>query len=342
MDRIRPLGVLMVDIEGVSLNSSEIALLQRRSIGGLILFSRNYESPEQLRDLIGSLRTLRNDLLIAVDQEGGRVQRFRDKFLSLPSLGEIGKVYEENTNKGIKFATLCGWAMAAELLYYGIDLSFAPVLDLQNVGSRVIGDRAFSANPTAVINLAKAYIQGMNSAGMRACGKHYPGHGTVEADSHTELPVDGRPAESILSNDFRIFAELKEHLDGVMPAHVIYPAIDDHSAGYSEVWIKDKLRQGLKFEGVVFSDDLSMEAAKKISSSKERAKMALNAGCDMILVCNDRVSALEISDWLESKSYCQSDRITRMRSVPTEGIKNLFKRRKWISAVETINSFALN
>lgn len=332
----------MVDIEGVSLNSSEIAFLQRRSIGGLILFSRNYESPEQLRDLIGSLRTLRKDLLIAVDQEGGRVQRFRDKFLSLPSLGEIGKVYEESTDKGIKFATLCGWAMAAELLYYGIDLSFAPVLDLQNVDSRVIGDRAFSANPTAVINLAKAYIQGMNSAGMRACGKHYPGHGTVEADSHTELPVDGRSAESILSNDFRIFAELKEYLDGVMPAHVIYPAIDDHSAGYSEVWIKDKLRQGLKFEGVVFSDDLSMEAAKKISSSKERAKMALNAGCDMILVCNDRVSALEISDWLESKSYCQSDRITRMRSVPTEGIKNLFKQRKWISAVETINSFALN
>lgn len=336
---LRPLGVLMVDIDGISLNSGEKALLQRQSVGGLILFSRNYKSPEQLKELVASVRKVNKDLIIAVDQEGGRVQRFRDSFLGLPSLGQIGSIYENNLQEGIHFATQCGWAMSSELLYYGIDLSFAPVLDLQN-SSQVIGDRSFSPKPTSVINLAKAYIEGMNAAGMRACGKHYPGHGTVEADSHTELPIDDRLAESILSNDFQVFAQVIDHLDGIMPAHIIYPAIDKYAAGYSRVWIKDKLRTELNFEGVVFSDDLSMEAAKKVGSPKQRAEMALNAGCDMILVCNDRVSALEISDWLESKSYCRNDRLARMRSTPAKEIKDLFKERKWISAAETINSFS--
>ena len=337
---LRPLGVLMVDIDGLSLDLGEKELLQRQSVGGLILFSRNYESPEQLKRLVASVRKVNRDLIIAVDQEGGRIQRFRDSFLDLPSLGQIGRIYEDNSNEGIHFATQCGWAMASELLYYGIDLSFAPVLDLQNFGSQVIGDRSFSPNPTSVIDLAKAYIEGMHAAGMRACGKHYPGHGTVEADSHTELPIDDRLAETILSNDFKVFAQVIDHLDGIMPAHIVYPAIDKYPAGYSRVWIKDKLRTGLNFAGVVFSDDLSMEAAKKVGSPKQRAEMALNAGCDMILVCNDRVSALEISDWLESKSYCRNERLALMRSTPAKEVKDLFKEGKWIRAVETINSFS--
>ena len=339
---MKPLGALMVDISGASLDLADKELIQRDSVGGLILFSRNYESPRQLMDLIGSVRAIRDDVIISVDQEGGRVQRFREGFVKLPSLSRIGEIFEQDPKQGLCFASKCGWVMASELLYYGIDFSFAPVLDLQSLSSRVIGDRAFSREPAAVVELARAYIGGMNQAGMRACGKHFPGHGTVAADSHTELPVDNRCAENILKNDFVVFAELVDCLGGIMPAHVIYPEIDHQPAGYSNVWIQEKLRKDLGFEGVVFSDDLSMEAAKSVGSPRKRAEMALGAGCDMILACNDSVSALEISDWLETESNMKSDRTSRMKATPSAEIKNLFQEDKWIGAVEAINSFHEN
>ena len=332
-------GVLMLDIKGKSLSNREKNLLRRESVGGLILFTRNYESPAQLRDLVAEVRSLKPGLLIAVDQEGGRVQRFTDGFVRLPSLGRIGEFYEVEPELAESLAKTCAWVMASELLSYGIDLSFAPVLDIQNYASRVIGDRAFSSDPDVVIALAKSYISGLHDAGMCACGKHYPGHGTVVSDSHVELPVDDRPLTEIMRNDFSIFAQLTDILDGIMPAHVIYPQVDRFTAGFSEIWIEQKLRGELNFQGVVFSDDLSMAAAAAIGSPIERAKRALKVGCDMILVCNDPDSALEIANWLDSESIAKSDNIPLMRSRAPETIQDLFEQNLWESRVQTIRSY---
>ena len=332
-------GVLMLDIEGKSLTKLEEDLIERDSVGGVILFTRNYESPAQLRELVASIRCINCDILIAVDQEGGRVQRFDKDFVSLPSLGDIGKIYKIEPELGESLAKTCAWVMATELISYDIDLSFAPVIDLQNTRSEVIGDRSFSSDPDTVIALAKSYISGLSEAGMSACGKHYPGHGTVRADSHIELPVDDRPWEEIKANDYKVFAQLTKLLGGIMPAHVLYTAIDDSSAGFSKIWIKDKLRGELNFKGIVFSDDLSMTAARAIPSPVARAKCALSAGCDMILVCNDRQSAIEVSNWLEAESIPKSAIIHNMRANPSHKIHNIFEQDLWKSRVQTIRSY---
>ena len=326
MNAVSSLGVLMLDIKGKSLTSIEKDLLQRDSTGGLILFSRNYESPSQLRELVASIRDIKQDILIAVDQEGGRVQRFQEGFVRLPSLGSIGKIYKNNPQLAESLAKISAWIMASELISYDIDLSFAPVIDIQNMSSEIIGDRAFSSNPEIVVRLAKSYISGLREAGMSACGKHYPGHGTVHADSHFELPVDVRPWGEIRDSDFSVFAQLIELLDGVMPAHVLYPSVDKFTAGFSEVWIKDKLRGELNFKGVVFSDDLTMAAAKAIPAPVDRAKRALAAGCDMILVCNDQESAAEIANWLDSESLAKNVNMHAMRAKPSRKIHNLFEQ----------------
>ena len=332
-------GVLMLDIEGTSLTKFEEELIERDSVGGLILFTRNYECPSQLRELVASIRLIKPDILIAVDQEGGRVQRFDKDFVSLPSLGDIGKIYKKEPALGEFLAKTCAWVMATELISYDVDLSFAPVLDLQNMKSEVIGDRSFSSDPNTVITLAKSYISGLSEAGMSACGKHYPGHGTVRADSHIELPVDDRPWDEIKTKDYNIFAQLIKFLGGIMPAHVLYTAVDDSSAGFSEVWIKDKLLGELNFKGIVFSDDLSMMAARAIPSPIERAKCALAAGCDMILVCNDKQSAIEISNWLEAESISKNAMIHSMRANPAHKIQNIFEQDLWKSRVQTIRSY---
>ena len=333
------LGVLMLDIKGKSLSSLERDLLQRDSIGGLILFSRNYESKSQLRELVTSIRDIKPDILIAVDQEGGRVQRFQKGFVRLPSLGRIGKFYKKEPQLAESLAKISAWVMASELISYDIDLSFAPVIDIQNMSSQVIGDRSFSSNPEIVVRLAKSYIAGLHEAGMSACGKHYPGHGTVHADSHFELPVDARPWKDIRDCDFSIFSQLIESLDGIMPAHVLYPSVDDFPAGFSEVWIKDKLRSELNFRGVVFSDDLTMAAAQAIPTPVERAKRALVAGCDMILVCNDQESAGEVANWLDSESLAKNANIQTMRAKASQQDHNLFEQDLWKSRVQTILSY---
>ena len=338
-EQIGPLGILMLDIEGIKIDQAEKELLQRSAVGGIILFSRNYESPSQLKDLVSCIRELRPGILIAVDQEGGRVQRFRNGFLTLPALKLIGDDFIANNNSEI--VRLSAWAMAAEVLHYGIDLSFAPVLDLQSSESRVIGNRAFSNNAQSVIKIAAAYIEGMNNAGMKAIGKHFPGHGTVKADSHMELPCDERKAEEILANDYLVFAELASKLNGIMPAHVKYLALDESPAGYSKFWIQKKLRDELCFEGVVFSDDLSMVAAKSAGSASNRAALALEAGCDMLLICNDRSAAIEVADWIERESVPQNGRIAGMRAEPAKEIANLYESAKWQKAKAIVNSLML-
>ncbi len=329
-------GVLMLDIEGTVLTALEQELLRRPAVGGVILFSRNYTSPKQLQDLVACIRDHNENLLIAVDQEGGRVQRFRNGFLKLPSLHSLGMLAQEDPQRGRLTARAGGWAMAAELLQYGIDFSFAPVLDLYNANSRVIADRAFSADADTVIALARAYIAGMNAAGMVATGKHFPGHGSVVADSHTEFPVDPREWEQLTSTDLKTFAGCIDVLGGIMPAHVIYPAIDSVCAGYSEIWIKDKLRGALGFAGVIFSDDLTMAAALSAGKVEARAQLALKAGCDMILVCNDQNSAMAVADWLDSSNTPGNENLRSMRG--SCEVKDLYASEQWLEATELITT----
>ena len=292
-------GALMVSIEGTELNTADESLLGRQSVGGLILFSRNYQSKSQASKLIQAVRRINPNILIAVDQEGGRVQRFREGFLSLPALARLGALYREDRSAGLAAAEECGWAMAAELVALGVDFSFAPVLDVYSETSRVIGDRAFSPNPAGLSELALSYVKGMNSAGMAATGKHFPGHGTVDADSHVELPIDRRSLEEITAHDLIPFSALAKSLGGIMPAHVLYPEVDSLCAGFSPLWLKKILRAQLKFSGVIFSDDLTMDAAHSAGSIEERADLALLAGCDMVLVCNDGEAATRVADFLE-------------------------------------------
>lgn len=299
------LGPVMLDVQGFTLTDEERERLQHPLVGGVILFARNYESPEQIEALIRAIHDLRTPpLLVAVDHEGGRVQRFRNGFTSLPAVARFGELYDENPKRAKRLAETAGWLMAVELRAVGVDFSFAPVLDVDRGISQVIGDRAFHASPEAVSNLAHAYMTGMHRAGMAATGKHFPGHGGVEADSHVAVPVDERTYQDIYMEDVVPFERMIQYgLEGIMPAHVIYPNIDPHPAGFSPFWLQQVLRTTLRFDGVIFSDDLSMEGAKVAGGVVERAQAALVAGCDMVLVCNDPIAAgtlLEKLDYSEN------------------------------------------
>lgn len=313
------MGPLMIDLQGLSLNETERQQLADPQIGGLILFSRNFTDIAQLIALVEEIReAAKRPLLIAVDHEGGRVQRFRKDFSTIPAMGKIHHYSGNDLEQGQLVARELGWLMAAELLAVDIDISFAPVLDLDIV-SHVIGDRGFSAEPDEVIALASAFIEGMREAGMRATGKHFPGHGSVEADSHHAIPVDERPLADIEALDMSVFKALinNNDLHGLMPAHVIYPQVDANPAGFSPFWIQQVLRQQLKFDGVIFSDDLSMEGAGVAGGYIERAEAALSAGCDMALVCNKPAAAAEVLAWLNkqrplSQHQASSARLVKM------------------------------
>lgn len=279
-----PLGPLIVGIDGTSLDEATARRLRHPAVGGVILFARNYDSPEQLRalsDEIAALRTPR--LLLAVDQEGGRVQRLRAGFTPLPPPAVLGRWHASHPDRARDLAYRHGRIMAAEVLGHGVDLSFAPVLDLDR-GSRVIGDRAMARDAETVADLAAYYLAGMHDAGMRSCGKHFPGHGSVAADSHHEVVVDERGLEAI-ADDMRPYEALIERLDSVMMAHVSYPARDSLPAGYSEKWIGESLRGELGFRGVVISDDLDMAGAATAGGLAGRVMQSLAAGCDAVLVC---------------------------------------------------------
>ncbi len=307
------IGALMLDVAGTQLSKEDEALLAHPHVGGVILFGRNISNVSQVRHLTDHMRAIRPDILVAVDQEGGRVQRLRQGFSALPPMRHLGRLYDQSPTEAIDRAFDMGWLMATEVLAVGIDFSFAPVLDLDGV-SEVIGDRGFHSHVHAIIPLAKSFMQGMHSAGMATTGKHFPGHGSVVADSHIAAPVDTRSFDSIAATDMQTFSQLQSDLDALMPAHVIYSSIDPNPAGFSSFWLQQVIRQQLGFDGVLFSDDLSMQAACVAGSAGERIKAALTAGCDMGLVCNDRPAALQALAMLESLNITPNQaRLNKMR-----------------------------
>ena len=286
---------IVLDIAGTALDADDRRRLRHRLVGGLILFARNWQHRAQLTALTAEIKALRPDLLICVDHEGGRVQRFRsDGFTHLPPMRAFGEawLHDEPGQPGsgamraTAAATACGYVLAAELRACGVDFSFTPVLDLDHGPSGVIGDRAFHRDPRIASLLAKSLMHGLLLAGMASCGKHFPGHGYVAADSHTEVPVDTRTLNALLADDALPYAWLSDTLSSVMPAHVIYPKVDRRPAGFSPRWLQDILRGRLGFTGAIFSDDLSMQGASVAGTPTEAGVAALNAGCDLVLLCN--------------------------------------------------------
>ena len=287
-----PHAPVVLDIAAPTLNADDRRRLAHPLTGGVILFARHFENRVQLTQLCAELRACRSDLLIAVDHEGGRVQRFKtDGFTHLPAMRALGqRWHSEGAEVACNHAVACGYVLGAELRACGVDLSFTPVLDLDHGRSDVIGDRAFDRDPRIVSALARALMHGLLQSGMGNCGKHFPGHGYAEADSHVAIPVDERPLATILADDATPYPWLSASLRSVMPAHVIYPAVDSRPAGFSARWLHTILRQQLGFQGAIFSDDLSMEGARVIDGASvtptEAAIAALNAGCDLVLLCN--------------------------------------------------------
>ncbi|TVZ39173.1 beta-N-acetylhexosaminidase [Alteromonadaceae bacterium 2753L.S.0a.02] len=292
------LGPVVLDVAGTSLSSEDELLLKNPWVGGLILFSRNYQKREQLCDLVASIKAINPKLLVCVDHEGGRVQRFREGFTRIPAMQYLGKLYAEDQTAALHAAQEVAWLMCAELIACGLDVSFAPVLDIDESFSDIIGDRSFSCDPAVTMALAEAFIAGMHDAGMAATGKHFPGHGGVKADSHLELPVDSRSFTELENSDLVPFQALCSDLEGLMPAHILFPNVDTSPVGFSSYWLREILRKKLGFDGVIFSDDLSMEGAIVAGTFGERAIAALEAGCSSVLVCNNRSGALEVLEAL--------------------------------------------
>jgi beta-N-acetylhexosaminidase len=331
----------MFDLEGTSLSPQERELLEHPAAGGIILFSRNFVDPGQLTELCHEIHACRTPgLLIAVDQEGGRVQRFKEGFSRLPPAAWYGEQYQKRPARGLKLAQQGGWLMAAELLSCGVDFSFAPVLDLNQGLSQVIGDRAFASRPETLAKLAHAWMQGSHEAGMAAVGKHFPGHGGVTADSHHALPLDTRRFEDLEAEDLRPFERMIHYgLEAIMPAHVIYQRVDRQPAGFSRIWLQDVLRSRLGFQGVIFSDDLSMAAAQAAGGYPERAAAALAAGCDMLLVCNNRAGALAVLSALKDYDDPAAHvRLMRMHGHGHVTRQSLHLDPRWAEAVEALTA----
>jgi beta-N-acetylhexosaminidase len=326
------LGPLMVDVPGTALTAEDRRVLAHPLVGSVILFTRNFESVAQLESLVSEIRAVRRPpLLVAVDHEGGRVQRFRTDFTELPPQRAIGHAYDIDADAGRRLAWQCGWLLAAELRAVGIDMSFAPCVDLDYGVSEVIGDRAYHRDPEVVSTLAVACVQGMRNAGMIATAKHFPGHGAVVADSHRSLPVDRRPA-SELGGDLAPYRRLIANgLASVMVAHVLFPEVDEAPATFSRRWIQQELRWNLGFTGAVFSDDLSMGGAAFAGTVPERARRALAAGCDVLPVCNDRAATLAVIEELEGASDPLSQiRLARLHGKPTPDRYDLRQSARWL------------
>ena len=336
------LGPFMVDIAGTELSADDIRVLKCPLVGSVILFARNYANPRQVADLTASIRALRTPhLLIAVDQEGGRVQRFRDGFTRLPAVRLLGRVYDEDRRDGLALAQSVGWLMAAELRAVGVDFSFAPCVDLDYGVSEIIGDRAFHSDPDAVAALAVATLSGMREAGMAAVAKHFPGHGAVVADSHVALPVDRREYAD-LEQDIRPYRPLIDNnLAAIMAAHVVYPAVDALPASLSRRWITDILRGELNFHGCVFADDLTMAGAAAFGDVLARAKLAFAAGCDVLPICNDRHSVELVlgSFGTDVGSAAAQARLVRMRA-RGEAAADLRSSRHWQETAARIASLS--
>jgi beta-N-acetylhexosaminidase len=310
----------MLDVPGQELTAEDREVLAHPLVGGLILFTRNYRDPEQLRALCEEILALKRPrLLLAVDHEGGRVQRFRVGFSRIPAMGTLGKLFEEDAERACSDAREHGLTIGREVASYGIDLCFAPVLDRDCGVSQIIGDRAFAREAATIIRLARAFRAGLNDAGLAATGKHFPGHGAVAADSHLELPIDRRSEDDIRANDLVPFkALIAEGLESLMMAHIRYPAVDQTPASLSKKWITEILRGELGFKGALFCDDLSMNGAAAVGSMEERARLALDAGCDMLPVCNDRIASVALLDALRDlkPKKLSSDRLKTLYRKP--------------------------
>jgi len=338
-------GFIMTDIGGRELTSADRDLLVEENVGGVILFSRNYESPQQISTLVQEIRNLKSPpLLVAVDHEGGRVQRFRNGFTDIPAMRKIGRLYEMNANIALKVSETVGWIVGAELRSVGIDLSFAPCVDLDWGVSSVIGDRSFHKNKYAVENLAYHFSKGMRESGMSPVAKHFPGHGAVAIDSHEDLPIDRREFSKLLDDIYPYESLIRKNtVSAVMMAHIIYKEADNLPASISEYWMQNHLRNQLNFDGVIFSDDLSMHALRGYGDTVTRAERALRSGCDMILICNDRDNTKKVIQAKKNHSnYNSMIRIARVSGKKTYSLGELQNDQKWKSARDLIEKFVIN
>ncbi len=340
-----PLGAVIADVEGLLLTAADRRRLMHPQLGGVILFSRHYESVTQLCALTAEIRALRGgEFVIAVDHEGGRVQRFREGFTVLPAMRKLGTLWDADEDAALKAAKDCGYVLASELRACGVNLSFTPVLDLDYSESGVIGDRAFHRDPHIVAALAAALQRGLSEGGLASCGKHFPGHGYIRADSHHEVPVDERDYAAIESEDMLPYKQLiPAGLSSVMPAHVIYPKVDAQPAGFSRKWLQEILRGAYRFEGVIFSDDLSMEGASVAGGYDARAVAALEAGCDMVLVCNDPLNADVVLQGLAARRAAPvgAARLAHLRkSAPATSREQLDAMPRYRAACEVVRALA--
>jgi beta-N-acetylhexosaminidase len=339
MRKVRlPLGPAVIDVVGTALTDEDRERLRHPAAGGVILFSRNYETPEQLTHLTEEIERLREPALpICVDHEGGRVQRFRAGFSAIPPMRELGRLWDRDHAAARETARAIAFIVGAELAAHGVDFSFAPVLDLDYGGSSVIGDRALHFDPTAAGALGACIVKGFGEAGMGAVGKHFPGHGYAEADSHVAVPADDRKFTEIAKKDLVPFRmAIEAGLAAVMPAHVIYTQVDPEPAGYSSRWLKEVLRGKLGFEGVIFSDDLSMEGASVAGGIPERARAALVAGCDMVLLCNDPAGQETLLQSLENTAVAQPERLERMRKKGGRDLRKSVAYRECLGALQSM------
>lgn len=315
-----PLGPVMLDVTATELTPKDRERLRHPATGGVILFGRNVGEPEQVRALVADIRAERPGILVAVDQEGGRVQRLREGFTPIPPMRQLGHVYDEDRHKACELARATGELLARELRSVGIDFSFTPVLDRDLEVSAVIGNRAFHHDPEVIAQLAGELISGLSAAGVGAVGKHFPGHGAVAADSHVATPVDQRALTEIEQGDLEAFRPVLAALEGVMPAHVVYSQVDPQPAGFSRVWLQDILRGELRFRGAILSDDLTMTAATGAGTPAERAAAAREAGCDMVLLCNapDQLDALLDAQSDQALDAAALRRLERLRGGPAQ------------------------
>ena len=304
-------GRLMIDIDGKNLSNDDKTILSSKHIGGLILFSRNFDSYDQLNTLIKEVHLIKENIIIAVDQEGGRVQRFEKEYTKIPSMQDASLFAKENNDK--EFIKDLAWLISSELIAAGIDVNFAPVLDINRNISSIIGNRSFSNDILEVINNASDYIDGMHEAGMKSTGKHFPGHGNVVEDSHIELPVDERELHELINEDLKPYIKLNDKLDVIMCAHILFSKVDSKIPSFSNTWINNVLRKKLNYKGLIFSDDLSMLGSGN-ESLINKVKMSLDAGCDMVIICNDRSGVKELIEYLDKTDVEQTSGISEIKS----------------------------
>jgi len=326
----------MIDFDGKNLSDEDKFLFSNKHIGGLILFSRNFDSYDQLNKLVNEIYSIKENIIIAVDQEGGRVQRFEREFTKIPSMHEVSLFAKQNND--LEFIKDLAWLVSSELIATGIDINFAPVLDINRNISRIIGDRSFSNDISVVINNASAYINGMHEAGMKSTGKHFPGHGNVKEDSHIELPIDERELNDLMSADIKPYIELKDKLDAIMCAHILFSEVDNKIPSFSNIWINDILRNKINYKGLILSDDLSMQGSGN-QSLASKVRVSFDAGCDMVIICNNRIGVKEVIYHLDEIDVEQSEKISEIKSSKKVNWNDLLNDKRALATKEKLKNF---